>query len=364
MVLVACHHPKAPPSASVPKNEVWVTHAQLTEGRFSFVTATEQDVDATVSATGRIAFDDRKVSHVFSPVTGRVVAIHAQFGDKLKKGDPLVSIDSPDVGVASADLDKAHADVVAAEREYLRQKELYEAHASPQKDFQAAENEYRKANAEEQRALKKAKLLRAGTIDQVTQKYVLRASIDGEVVARNVNPGLEVQGQYFGGTSVELFTIGSADTVWVLADIFEMDLSRVTSGQKVEVRVVSYPDRVFAGTVDWIAGTLEPATRTAKARCTIANPEHLLKPEMFASVFVRVPPKRGLTLPRRAVLRLGDQTVAFIDLGGASDGRQRFARRVVSVAEDEPGDTLPVLRGIRLGDRVVVDGALFLSELL
>jgi cobalt-zinc-cadmium efflux system membrane fusion protein len=293
-----------------------------------------------------------------------VITIEAQFGDRVKKGDRLLSIDSPDVGVASAELDKARADRTAAEREYEREKELYEAHAASQRDFQTAADTLQKAKADEERARKKAVLLRTGTIDEVTQRYFLRALIDGEIVARNVNPGLEVQGQYSGGTAIELFTIVAADPVWVIADVFEIDLARIASGQSVEVKVISYPDRVFAGAVDWVAGTLDPATRTAKTRCTVANPEHLLKPEMYATASIRVGSQKVLVVPRRAVLRLADQTVAFVDLGGAPDGRERFGRRLVSVSDDVKGDQVPVIGGIDRGDRVVVDGALLLSELL
>jgi membrane fusion protein, heavy metal efflux system len=359
-----CDPPDPPASSPAPQGEVWLDPKQVTEGRFTFATASEQQLPVFVTTTGRVSFDDNKVSHVFSPVTGRVVEIHAQFGDVLKKGAALASLDSPDVGTASADLDKARADLVAAEREYVRQKELYDAHASAQRDFEIARDAFKKAQADDERARKKAQLLRAGTIERVTQHYVLRSLIDGEVVARNISPGLEVQGQYSGGASQELFTIGALGTVWVTADVFEMDLAQVKGGQPVIVKVISYADRTFEGVVDWVSGTIDPVTRTAKARCTIQNPERLLKPEMYASASIRTSDETVLVVPRRAVLRLGDQTVVFVDLGRADDGREKFARRLVTVNQEAPGDAVPVLRGVAPGERVVVDGALLLSEML
>ena len=211
----------------------------------------DQDVGGAVVASGKVTFDDLRVSHQFSPVTGRIVRIEAQPGQRVKKGAALAVIESPDVGNAFSDLAKAHADLEAAERDYKRQKELFDAHAASQKDYEASLDNFQKAKAELSRAQKKAQLLRGGGADSVTQEYTLRASIDGEVMMRNVTPGMEVVGQYSQGNAVELFTIGELDHVWVVADVYEMDLGRIKKGARVSVRVVAYPNRLFEGVVDY-----------------------------------------------------------------------------------------------------------------
>jgi cobalt-zinc-cadmium efflux system membrane fusion protein len=317
-----------------------------------------------VVTSGRVTFDDLKVAHVLSPVTGRVVRIEAQPGQRVKKGDTLVVIDSPDVGTAFSDVEKAHADFTSAEKDFKRQTELFNVHAGSQRDLEGAQGNFSKAKAELQRAQKKAQLLRAGGASSGTQSYTLRAPIDGEVIARNVNPGTEVQGQYTGGTVVELFTIGELNTVWVMADVFEMDLGRVKRGTECLVKVVAYPSRVFQGEADWVSETLDAATRTAKVRCKLNNSDHALKPEMYATAALSVDQQRALALPRSAILHLGDQTVAFVDLGKSADGRTRFERRQVSVNEELGGAYLPVLRGILAGERVVTVGSILLSGML
>jgi cobalt-zinc-cadmium efflux system membrane fusion protein len=308
-----------------------------------------------------VAFDDRRVSHLYSPVTGRVRQILADPGQRVRRGAPLVVIESPDVGNAFADLDKAQADLVAAEHDYRRQRELYEAHAAAQRDFEAAEDSYGKAKAEVERARQKARLFKSGSADKVTQEFTLRAPIDGEVIARSVNPGTEVQGQYSGGQAVELYTIGELDRVWLLADVAEADLGKVRVGASVLARVVAYPDRVFEGQVDWIAAALDPQTRTARVRCSLTNSDRLLKPEMFATVNIAIAGERRPAVARPAVLRLGDQTVVFIEDGRAADGRRRFVRRVVVLDDDDGGDYLPVKRNLGLGERVVISGAILVS---
>ena len=266
--------------AQPPPGEVWLTPRQIEENTIRVTTAKEEAVHGVVVAGGKIGFDDLKVAHVFSPVTGRVTQILAAPGQRVRRGDALARITSPEVGSAYADVVKAQADRVAADHELTRQQELYAAHAGSRRDLEIAEDNARKARAEFRRAEEKTRLLRSGSVDAVTQEYTLRAPLDGEVIARtNLNPGTEVAGQYSGGNAVELFTIGELDSVWVLADIFEVDLPRVARGARVRVKVIAYPDQSFSGQVDWVADALDPVSRTARVRCVIPNPERALKPE-------------------------------------------------------------------------------------
>jgi cobalt-zinc-cadmium efflux system membrane fusion protein len=360
LALHGCSAPsQASEAAAPPANEVWITSRQAEEAKLATGRADDHDVGGTITTSGRLTFDDLHVDHVFSPVTGRVTRIDAQLGEHVKKGQALAVIDSPDLGMASADLAKAEADLIAAEHDYNRQKELAAIHAVAQRDYETAEDNYRKARAEVERARQKGRLLNTGNV--VGQGFVLRAHIDGEVVARTVNPGMEVQGQYSGGAGVELFTVGEVNPLWVVADAFEMDIARIKPGEHVKVKVVAYPEKVFEGVVEWVASSLDPATRTAKVRCTIPNPERLLKPEMFATVAIGVEGKKRLAVPRSAVLHLGEQTVVFVPAGQTAEGRLRFERRPVSVDEDEAGDWVPVTRGVQRGEEVVTSGAILLS---
>jgi cobalt-zinc-cadmium efflux system membrane fusion protein len=348
-------------AADPPVSEIWLWQDQVTAAKLIVEPLALQPVGGLVVTSGRVTFDDLKVAHVMSPVTGRVSRIEAQPGQRVKKGDTLAVIESPDVGSAFSDVEKAHADFISSEKDFNRQKELFDVHAGSQRDLEAAQGNFSKAKAEFQRASKKARLLRAGGANLGGQSYTLRAPIGGEVIARNVNPGAEVQGQYTGGTVLELFTIGELDTVWIMADLFEMDLGRVKQGTECLVKVVAYPDRVFRGIADWVSDTLDPTNRTAKVRCKLDNSDRSLKPEMYATASLAVDRQRTLALPRTAILHLGDQTMVFVEMGAASDGRLRFERRPVSVNEELGGDYLPVIRGISAGERVVTVGAILLS---
>ncbi len=217
--------------APTPEGEVWLTTQQVRDAKVQVEPVAEHGVGNEIVTSGKVSFDDLRVAHIFSPVTGRIKRIVADPGQRVKKGAALAIIESPDVGNAFADYGKAQADLVASEHDFRRQKELFDAHAGSQRDFESAEDSYGKARAEMDRAKQKARLFRNSSTDAVSQEFTLRAPIEGEVIARNVNPGAEVQGQYSGGTAVELFTVGELDAVWVFADVFEMDLARVKRGR-------------------------------------------------------------------------------------------------------------------------------------
>lgn len=351
-----------PEEARPPPGEAWLSPQQLQSSHVSVAGVEEQTVITQLTAPGRIAFDDSRVAHVFSPVSGRVVRIEAQLGDRVRKGAPLVTLESPDVGAAASDVRKAEADLQAAERELRRQRELFEAHAGAQRDLEAAQAASDRAAAELARARERARLFRRGS-GGVSQTVTLSAPIDGEVVARTVTPGMEIAGQATGGTSPELFTVGDIDQVWAVADVFEMDLARVRRGAEVAVKVVAYPERTFAGTVDWIASTLDPQTRSARVRAILRNPAHELIPEMYATLFVATPGRVALAIPRSALVHVGDQTVVMVQSGRTENGLLRFQQRRVQVEADD-ADPVVVVSGLARGEQVVVSGSLLLSGML
>ena len=356
--------PAPPPAAA--SGEAFLTAAQLKEAHIDVAEVSCGIVHKPVTTSGRVSFDDQRVSHVFTPVTGRVVRVVVAPGDKVKKGNLLAVIESPDLGQISSDFDKARADFVAAEHDYKRRRALYESHAIAHRDFEAAQDTFERAKAELERASLKSKLLHGhhSELGTVTQAYDVRAPIDGEIITRHVNPGTELQGQYSGGAqSAELFTVGSLDSVWVLSDLFEMDMQRVKVGQPVQLEVVAYPGRLFHGTIAWVSPSVDANTRTVQARCTVANPDSALKPEMFATVTLPGAGNETVSVPRRSIFRLGTKTVVFVQKGTGKDERLRFERREVVVDDGVAGDQIPVSSGLEAGEKLVVAGGYLLTEL-
>jgi membrane fusion protein, heavy metal efflux system len=355
---------------------VRLTPAEAAELKVEVAPIGEQIVDDTLVTSGTVNLDDLRSGHVFSPVTGRVVKILAQLGEHVAKGAPLATIESPDIGSAVSDVHKAEADLIAAEHDLKRKQELFSQKAAAAADVEASEDAERNAKAELERARQKQFLLRVGNVDAVSQTYMLPSPIDGEVLLRNINPGVEVQGQYSGGAGNncipgiqtntvcgELFTIGEVDKVWILGDVYEVDLARVKVGETASVTTVAYPDLVFKGTIDWVSGGLDTNTRTAKVRCTVDNPERKLRPMMYTSVAISVDQRKAVAIPRSSVVQLGDYKVVFIEVGGV-DGKRQFQRLPIAIDESRAGPYVAVKHGVTAGQKVVVQGAQALSERL
>jgi len=187
---------------------------------------------------------------------------------------------------------------------------------------------------------------------------------------------VEVQGQYSGGAGNnciagitsnavcgELFTIGELDKVWILGDVYEVDMARVHMGAPASVTTVAYPGLAFAGTVDWVSGSLDPNTRTAKIRVTLDNPEKKLRPMMYTSVAISVDQRKAVAIPRTAVVRMGEYKVVFLEMA-ESEGQRRFQRLPVDLDESKVGPFVAVRHGVLAGQKIVVSGASALAQKL
>jgi cobalt-zinc-cadmium efflux system membrane fusion protein len=358
--LAACHRTE-PVESTPPPGETWLTNAQIQGARLVIEPAGKRTLALHLVTAGRVAFDEARVAHVFSPVSGRVTKVLGAFGQRVGKGEPLAVIESPDLGSAWSDLIKARADRVAAEREFERQRDLLEHHAAAERDSEVAQDNVAKARAEVERAQLRLRMLHASESGSATQEFFLRSPISGEIVNRTATPGLEVQGMLSSANVVaELFTVGDIERVWVWGDIYQRDLGKVRRGQKVTISSVAYPGHAITGALDFIANALDPQTHTAKIRCAVPNRDHALKPEMYVALSVELERRESLALPQTAVIRSGDRQTIYVEDGKTDDGRTRFRERTVEIGEADDG-WVGVLSGLVPGDRVVVAGSILLS---
>jgi cobalt-zinc-cadmium efflux system membrane fusion protein len=354
--------PAQRPEARAPAGQVWLTPRQVRAARIDVQPIQPHDVDETILTSGTIALDgDVPIGHVFSPVTGRVVGVIAGLGQHVAKGDPLAVIESTEIGNAASDVHKVGADLVAAGHDAGNKKALFEQKGGSAANLETSPASSRNAKAELERARRRQELVTVGDAYMPTQKYLLASPVDGEVLLRNIDPGSDVHGQYHGGANVELFTIGRIDKVWVFGEVSEKDLVRIHVGSVASVNGAPYQGKDVLGAVEWVGGSLDPDSRTAKVRCTFDNREKRLRPMTRATVQISVSHEQSLALPRSALLRLGDETVVFVE-ESEGRGRVRFRRTAVEADEGESSPWLLVKGGVREGQKVVVSGAILLSQ--
>jgi cobalt-zinc-cadmium efflux system membrane fusion protein len=306
----------------------------------------------SASLPGRVSFDEDHTQRVSSPIDGRAVSIVVKLGDKVRAGQTLVELSSPNVGLLQADAQKALSDLAVADKAVERVHKLQAEGAIAEKEVAQAENEQRKARSDHARATAQLKSLGVSASDPAVN-VSLRAQVAGIVVERNVLVGQEVRADQ----ATPLITISNLDVVWVQADAYEQDLSLVAEGDAVVVRVPAYPGETFAGKVGHVGDVVDPATRTVKIRCVVDNKSHKLKPEMFAKIDVRnAAGHKLIVVSAKAVLNEGDKSVVIV----ATEG-DVFRSRRVEVGPESDGQ-VRILSGLRPGEKIVTDGAIFIKR--
>ncbi len=313
-LLLACSasSPVTPPAPPQPPGEL-ILPALPPYMKVAPVALSAQGAGA--GATGRVTFDEERVSRVASPVSGRVVELLARPGDAVKKGQPLLAIASPDAEAALSDLTAAEADERLAQKSLDRARRLYDDQAIPHKDVLAAESDAVKAAAVLARVRTRIEVLGlAERRDAATRaRFALRAPIAGVVVERPAQLGMEVRAD----SGTPLVTVADLSRLWVLADVYERDL-----GLGIEV----------------------------------SNLQAQLKPEMFARVTLLGGRQAAtLSVPEGAVLSDGQANAVIVAEGGG-----RFVKRLIEAGPEQEG-RVRVLAGLREGEQVVVDGGLFLK---
>ena len=191
-----------------------------------------------------------------------------------------------------------------------------------------------------------ARLAREG---KASERLVLRSPSSGTVLARGV-----AEGQYV-GADTPLLTLVDLSRVWVMADLYEMDMGRVHVGDAARFTVEALPGRSFAGRIEFIYPTLSNETRTLKARVVLANSDGVLRPGMYGRVGVSARGGRGLSVPGEAVVRAGEHTYVFLAHAGG-----RFEPRMVWTGTAQ-GERVQILKGVAQGD-TVVSSASFLID--
>jgi membrane fusion protein, heavy metal efflux system len=317
------------------------------------------DADS-VRLNGRVVWNEDVTVRIFSPFAGRVMRVPVGSGEAVRSGDLLAEIASPDLGQAQADASRAETDLALAERTLRRMRDLFDHGVVAEKEVFAADADLARARAEQQRARGRLALYGVDSMS-AHQAFFLRAPFDGVVVERNVTAGQEVRPDQMLANAPQLFAplfvVTDPTRLWVLLDLPERDVSALRQGIAVRVRADAWPDRLFDGKVMVISSAVDPATRTLKVRCTLDNPARLLRAEMLVHVDVPGVPGPRLAVPAAAVLLQGDAHVVYVE-----ESRGHYRRVEVAVGP-ESGGAVPVLRGLRSGDRVVTSGTILLEQL-
>jgi cobalt-zinc-cadmium efflux system membrane fusion protein len=291
-------------------------------------------------------------------VAGRVTKVGPALGDRVRRGQTVAEIYSPTLAEAQTRYVSAQAMLDAHDRELQRTQKLVEIGAASRQELEQIHAEHAAQTAAVQSARSQLELLglSASALDSLTpgQNVTATASvpapIDGVVTERGANVGLNVD------PATKLFTVVDLSTVWIVADVYEKDLSRVRLGTEAAFTTSAYPDLTLRGRVSYIDPQVSPETRTAKMRVEVPNPRGELRLEMYADVVVIGAPGASMPrVPRSAVQNVGDRTVIYLT-NPKEPGK--FIEREVQLGAVS-GDYVDVASGIQPSDVVVTAGSFF-----
>jgi membrane fusion protein, copper/silver efflux system len=308
-------------------------------------TVKQVELPGTLEATGQVTFDDKLVSTIISRLTGRIEEMRSSQWQMVRRGELVMKVYSPDY--------------MSAEAEYLAATsgEGQRGGASTQTKAFGIPAGLSVASSLKEAAVRKLELLGFSSADIAairtpSPSVWVRAPISGIIVSKNV-----VRGQAI-NPGDQLLALATLQRVWITADIYQDDLSRVYVGQNLKAVTASYPGEVFRGTVQRISPALDPNIHTLQLRCQVSNPKSLLKPQMLARVQLFTSPRLALVMPQSALVFDDNAYYAFV-----LTGSDTVERRRLEIADwNEPGYAR-VISGVKSGDRFLTTESLRFNAL-
>jgi membrane fusion protein, heavy metal efflux system len=315
-----------------------------------------------VGAVGNIDFNQNLLVQVFTPYQGRIINAFPNIGDKVEKGQVLFTVDSPDLLNAESTLIAA-AGVLKLQNITLKRAQQMKAFGG------ASQQAVDQSTSDQQTAQSALKTARDAVrmfgktdteIDNIIAGrradpvLVIKSPIDGYVTTRTASPGLLVQP----GNAPPVYTVADLSTMWMFANVVESDAPLLAVGQQVTAHVVALPNKVFDGRILVLGPNVDPSSRRVFVRMAVSDPEHLLRAGMLANFTIHVGESRkAVAVPETAVVREGDGTMT----AWVTEDDRRFIRRTLKIGAVQNGYD-EILDGLKPGERVVVDGAVFLSN--
>src|SRR6516164_9688630 len=321
-------------------------------GKLTIDAVALREVQRNLVLPAVVEADPARLVKVLPPVAGRITQLKVQLGEEVDKGQPLLVLDSPDLGTAYADYERAKANLTLAIKNRDRLRDLVRTSAVAIRELQQAETDAINAEAERQRA--EARLKQIGVDPEAptpSRTVTISAPVSGSIIDLTVAPG-----SYWNDPTAALMTVADLSTIWVTANVPEKDTARVAKGQPVEIVFSAYPGEVFKGEVLFVSNVLDPDTRRTKVRINLENLEARFKPGMFANVTFFAPKQAIPMIPTAALFLKEDASQVFVEVAPWT-----FEARRVDVGFQQ-GDEASIRTGLSAGDRVVTRGGVLLND--
>jgi len=327
------------------------TSLTLTDQQMKFVKIDTVRLMASAeqfTAVGEVSFAEDNIVRIYPIVSGKVERVTVSLGDYVKQGTLLATLLSDDITGHQKEFRIARSNFEVEEKNFTRTQELYKSGMLSEKDLILAKSSY--DNAKSELEARRQLLLLYGGADNQDALYHVYASRPGYIVERNIAAGSQIRDD----NGASIFTISDLKKVWIWANVHEGDISKVHEGDEVVVRTIAYPDKDFRGSIGKINNVLDPASRVVRVRIVLDNSEGLLKPEMFATVLITPrSSEKVVVVSNNSIILENNQYYLMLETGNKEFKKVQIRTGRVFHRFTE------IKEGIRVGDRVVGEGSLF-----
>jgi membrane fusion protein, heavy metal efflux system len=339
----------APPGIRVDKDSVTLTSDAPQWRAIKVGPVTKPSERWTDAFPARFRVDESEASRVGSPLAGRVTTVQVELGQRVKAGEPLFTVSSPDIAALRAEQQKAAVDLEVAKNAYARTKAMVEARSLPAKDELEGDRQLREAELAQRLAQMKLSSLKVSTHGD--NEFTVVAPRDGVVIEKSVLPGQQVT------TDQSLVSVADLAVLWVLADLFEADASSVATGVKARVTSPSLPGFSAEALVERVSSVVDPERHTIGVRIKLPNPGDAIRPNMFAQVRFLAPALgNAVEVMGSGLVSDGDKQYVYVE-----ESTGHFVRRSVVAGPLREG-RLTIFSGVKLGENVVEQGAVLLDN--
>lgn len=313
-----------------------------------------RNIDDEVKLSGEVSFDENKVVKVYPFSSGQVLNVNASIGDYVKAGQTLATIKSADIAGNYSDLSITGNDVVIAKRGMDNAEHLYKNGISSEKEYIEAKETYSKAVATANKIREQIQI-NGGGRTTANGTYLVTAPRSGYVVEKLINTGNFIRND----NNSNMFTIGDISDVWIWANVYETDISKVKQGYTALVTTLAYQDSIFTGRVDKVNEVLDPITKVMKIKIVLPNPNGTLKPEMFANVAIsNKETKQMLAVPASAIINDNQKSFVIVYVNN-----NESAIRQISLLKTANGYAY-VSTGLQAGEKVITRNQILIYKKL
>ena len=333
-------------------DRIFVPESSPLRQRLTLMAAAAAATSGRITVPGIVESDPVRTVTVLPPGGGRVREVKVSLGDRVKRGQVLVVIDSPDLAQAYADNDKAASAARLAATNLQRAEGQFKIGAIAQRDLDQARNDNQQAAAEYGRSREHLRAIGAAENARGEARLLtVQAPVTGSVTALSVARGATVN-----DITQPVMTVADLSVVWVTALVAEKDVPAVARNQDAEVTLDAYPGKTLHGKVLFVPDVIEADSRRNKTRIAFDNPDLLLKPNMFTTVVLHGPALQRVIVPSSALLMNNDRTTVFV-----ATAPWTFERRTVQPLLEESAQ-VALLSGVQPGEQVVVRGGILLND--